>query len=73
MTCSTVSRRNTTAVRRSRLYRVQFVRMARFAAVRLGDEAGRDLVNDTFVLALRRLDTLREVEALPAWVWSIRQ
>ena len=66
----TPERDRRTAVRD--LYRDQFVRMARFAAARLGDaEAGRDLVNDTFVLALRRLDTLREVEALPAWVWSI--
>lgn len=46
--------------------------MLRFAAARLGDiEAGRDAVNDAFVLALRRLSSLRDPVALESWVWSI--
>jgi len=54
------------------LYQAEFRRMARFAAARLGDaEAGRDAVNDAFVIALSRLDTLRDRDALGQWVWSI--
>ncbi len=54
------------------VYEAEFTQMARFAAARLGDaEAGRDAVNDAFVIALGRLGSLRDAGALRHWVWSI--
>lgn len=54
------------------VYADRFTRMARFAAARLGDgAAGEDAVNDAFVIALQRLDSVRDAQALESWVWSI--
>lgn len=54
------------------LYADRHDRMLRFAGARLGSvEAGRDAVNETFVVALRRLSSLRDPAALESWVWSI--
>ena len=55
-----------------RLYRVDLPRFVRTATAITGDEtAGRDVVQDAFVQAVRKRDSYKSDAPLEAWVWRI--
>lgn len=55
-----------------RLYREHFRVFVRAMTAQLGDaDSARDVVQEAFSTALRRLDTYRGEGALEAWVWRI--
>ena len=54
------------------LYRADLGRFVRAATAIVGDEAaGRDAVQDAFVLAVRRRASFKGDAPLAAWVWRI--
>jgi RNA polymerase sigma-70 factor, ECF subfamily len=54
------------------LYRQKYTRFCRTASAITGDaESGRDVVQETFARALRKMRWFRGDAALEAWIWRI--
>jgi RNA polymerase sigma-70 factor (ECF subfamily) len=53
------------------LYRADLPRFVRAAAAIVGDEAGRDAVQEAFVQAVRKRASFKLEAPLEAWVWRI--